>query len=204
MRRKAPRYPLLLGLTGGIGSGKSTVAHVLQAMGAHVIDADAVSRSATQARGVAMPEIAKVFGTRFVLGDGSLDRAQMRERVFNDPDARAQLEAIVHPLVGQEIARQIAANTSACLVLDIPLLVENGIWRTKLDLVWVVDCNEETQIQRVHQRSGWDRATVLAVMGSQCPRAQRVGAADAVVFNDGLSLLQLQTSVKLLATQFGL
>lgn len=198
------RGPFRLGLTGGIGSGKSTVAKYLQLLGADVIDADAVSKAATQAHGQAMPGIARVFGDAFVGSDGSMNRALMRERVFNDPLARAQLEGIVHPIVAQEISRLVAESKADCLVFDIPLLVESPRWRQQLDAVWVVDCLEATQVERVQSRSGWDIATVMSVIASQSARAQRLAASDAVVFNDRLSLAQLHATVKSLAARFGL
>jgi dephospho-CoA kinase len=191
-------------LTGGIGSGKSTVATILQGFGAQIIDADAISRAATQAGGSAMPEVARVFGSRFVAPDGSLDRPLMRDHVFAHHEARSQLEAIVHPLVAQEIAQQVRAAAAAFLVFDVPLLVESPHWRKQLDWVWVVDCSVETQITRVQQRSGWDRPSVQAVIASQSHRSQRLAAADASVYNDDASLPQLHTLVKNLSIKFGL
>lgn len=196
--------PTRLGLTGGIGSGKSTVATVLHALGAHIVDADAISRAMTQANGAAMADIARVFGPQFVAADGSLNRAIMREQVFASPDARSKLESIIHPLVAKEVDRQVDVATASCLVFDVPLLVESRHWRKQLDWVWVVDCPEETQIVRVQQRNGWERAAVKAVMSSQCERSRRLAAADAIVFNDGVSLLELQALVKNLAAEFGL
>lgn len=196
--------PFKLGLTGGIGSGKSTVASVLQGLGAQVVDADAVSRSTTRAHGTAMPAIAEVFGPEFVSPDGALNRDRMRTLIFSQPDARSKLEAIVHPLIQEEIARQVSVSTAKCLVFDVPLLVEGQAWRPKLDSICVVDCAEDTQIARVQQRNGWDRAAVQAVIANQATRGQRVAAADAVIFNDGLSLPQLTALVKRLAATFGL
>jgi dephospho-CoA kinase len=193
-----------LGLTGGIGSGKSTVANALQELGAQVVDADAVSRATTQANGLAMPEIARVFGSGFVALDGSLNRPMMRDKVFSDPSARLQLERIIHPLVAQEIATQIERSTATCLLFDVPLLVESPHWRKQLDWVWVVDCNESTQIERVQNRNGWVRDAVQAVIATQSPRGLRISAADAVIYNEGLSLMELKSVVKSLAAEFGL
>lgn len=193
-----------LGLTGGIGSGKSTVAQLLQARGAGVIDADAIARDCTLAGGSAMPAVRETFGPGFITADGALDRAQMREHVFRHPGARQQLEAIVHPLVGAEIRRQVAASTARCIVFDIPLLVESPRWRPQLDRVLVVDCEPATQRQRVQARNGWDEATIDAVMRSQSPRERRLAAADAVIYNDGIGLDALQALVGQLAPQFGL
>lgn len=200
--RKLP--PLKLGLTGGIGSGKSTVAATLQSLGACVVDADAISRATTQAGGVAMPQIAQRFGQVFVSPDGSLDRTKMREHIFSDPAARVQLEAIIHPLVAQAVHTKIAATTARSLVFDIPLLVESPHWRRQLDFVWVVDCSESTQIARVESRNGWSEASTRAVIDSQCPRSIRAAAADAVLFNEQLSLVELEALVKQLADKFGL
>lgn len=195
---------LRLGLTGGIGSGKSTVARLLQAHGAAVIDADAISRAATQRGGSALAAIAQTFGPSFVDADGALDRQRMREHVFANPQARQALEAIIHPLVGAEIRRQTLAAQTPCLVFDVPLLVESLHWRHQLDLVVVVDCLESTQLRRVQERSAWDEATTLAVIRSQSPRLRRLAAADAVVFNEGYNMEQLQGVVAQLARHLGL
>lgn len=196
-----------LGLTGGIGSGKSTVASMLARLGATVIDADAVSRSTTAANGAAMPAIAREFGASFVVSDGSLNRDMMRQHIFNQPAAKAQLEAIIHPLVGQEIqrlAQSAVTSGSPLLVFDIPLLVESAHWRPRLDKVLVVDCDTDTQIQRVMQRSGWPRAQVLQVIATQASRAQRLSAADMVIFNQGLDFPALEQQAQQAMRQMGL
>jgi dephospho-CoA kinase len=196
-----------LGLTGGIGSGKSTVAQILQQWGATVIDADAVSKQTTAAGGIAMPAIAGEFGSALVAADGSLHRDAMRALVFNEPAAKARLEAIIHPLIGQEIERltqRAIAARSALLVLDIPLLVESTRWRPRVDWVMVVDCAPETQISRVVQRSGWSREQTQQVILSQAKRLHRLCAADIVICNDGISLAQLDLQVRDCAHRFGL
>lgn len=193
-----------LGLTGGIGSGKSTVANMLQSHGATVIDADAISRACTAPSGLAIPAIAATFGTAFVAADGSLDRERMRSLVFDKPLARQALEAIVHPLVGDEIRRQIDAAATPHIVFDIPLLVESPRWRAQLDRVLVVDCLPATQRERVRERSGWSEATIDAVMHTQATRQQRLAAADVVVYNEKLGLAQLQRVVARVAQAFGL
>ncbi len=195
---------LRLGLTGGIGSGKSTVARLLQARGATLIDADAISRACTGPGGAAMPAVAATFGPDFLTPDGALDRQRMREQVFAQPQARAQLEAIVHPLVAQAIAQQAAAATSGCTVFDVPLLVESPRWRPQLDRVLVVDCSTQTQIRRVMARNGWERAAVEAVLHAQATRAQRLCAADLVLFNDADDMCPLTRQVDRLASRFGL
>lgn len=195
---------LRLGLTGGIGSGKSTVAALLQQRGAFVIDADAISRACTLSGGSAMPAIASTFGAHFVGPDGALDRQRMRDHVFAQPDARRTLEAIIHPLVGAEIRRQAAASSAHCVVFDVPLLVESPHWRPQLDRVVVVDCSHATQMRRVGQRNAWDTATTEAVIRSQSPRERRLAAADAVLFNDTDNMAHLELLVASLAVRFGL
>jgi dephospho-CoA kinase len=196
-----------VGLTGGIGSGKSTVLHMLQAMGAGVVDADAISRATTAPGGAAIPAIAARFGADFIAGDGGLDRDRMRERVYADPSARRDLEAIIHPLVGAETARQAELAQAAgarCVVFDIPLLVESGRWRALVDRVLVVDCLVSTQVARVHARSGLPEAQVLAIIAAQATREQRLAAADSVIHNEGLTLEQLRAQVERVAQGFGL
>ena len=173
--------------------------------GAAVIDSDAIARAVTAAGGAAIDQIAKQFGSRFITPHGAMDRDLMRELAFSDPRAKKQLEEIIHPLVGEETARQAAQASSACIVFDVPLLVESGRWRQKLDQVLVVDCSEETQIKRVMVRNGWTREAVLQVMAGQASRSQRLAAADLCIFNDEpLSLAALAVMVQQLAQRFGL
>jgi dephospho-CoA kinase len=190
---KGPR--VRIGLTGGIGSGKSTVAGMLRKLGATLIDADAISRASTAAEGAAIPAIRAVFGPDFITEEGALDRDRMRALVFADTDARQRLEGIVHPVVQAEIDRRCAAMSGGCAVLDLPLLVESSTWRQRVDTVWVVDCSPETQVRRVMQRNGWDRDQVLAVIRSQATRAQRLAAADTVIPNEDGSLEDLQAEI---------
>jgi dephospho-CoA kinase len=196
-----------IGLTGGIGSGKSTVLGMLQALGAVAIDADAISRATTAAGGAAIPAIRQVFGPDFVTPDGALDRSRMRERAYARPQARRELEAIIHPLVAAEIERQVHAALAAgarCIVSDIPLLVESGRWRGRVDRVLVVDCEPETQVQRVIARSGLAPEEVRAIIAAQAPRALRLAAADLVICNEGLTLEALREEVEQAARTFGL
>lgn len=193
-----------IGLTGGIGSGKSTVAGMMQQLGADVIDADALSRATTQTGGSAISAIEAAFGPSFIAADGSMDRQRMREHVFAHPEARQQLEHIVHPLVAQGIREQAARSTARCLVFDVPLLVESPRWRVQLDQVLVIDCAQETQIRRVQQRNGWDRHQIQAVMHSQSPRVRRLAAADTVIVNDAEGLTSLQHLVAQYLRDFGL
>jgi dephospho-CoA kinase len=196
-----------VGLTGGIGSGKSTVLEILRQLGAATIDADAISRATTAPGGAAIPTIAQQFGPEFITPEGALDRERMRARAYADPKARHALEAIIHPLVGAESARQVEqalAQGARCIVFDVPLLVESGRWRGKVDRVLVVDCLPATQVARVTARSSLDAAQVQAIMAVQAPRALRLQAADAVIYNEGLSPQQLRTQVERVARTFGL
>ncbi|MDB5844504.1 MAG: dephospho-CoA kinase [Polaromonas sp.] len=196
-----------LGLTGGIGSGKSTVARVLVACGAALVDADAISRQLTAPGGAAIGELATRFGPQVITADGAMDRDRMRQLVFSDPAIKGQLEAIIHPLVSLESSRQARAAVAAgraCIVFDIPLLVESGRWRQQLDRVLVVDCLEETQIARVMARNALSREMVMKIIAGQASRAQRLGAADACICNEDLSLQALEQEVRELARSFGL
>lgn len=198
---------LRIGLTGGIGSGKSTVLQMLASHGAACADADAISRATTAAGGPAIAAIRDSFGPTFVTADGALDRDRMRALAMTDREARGRLEAIVHPLVGLGIAREVEAAQHAgraCMVFDIPLLVESGRWRPQLDLVLVVDCSPATQLARVIARSGLAPAAVQEIMAVQATRAQRLAAADLVVCNEGLSMAQLGQEVAEAARRFGL
>jgi dephospho-CoA kinase len=190
---------LKIGLTGGIGSGKSTMASILAKHGAWLIDADAISRAATQSGGAAMQSLSAAFGEGIVATDGSLSRDAMRQIMLSDSSAKARLESILHPLIGEQINQQLAAAAQAdaqIAVLDIPLLVEGGLrWRSRLDAVWVVDCLPQTQISRVQARSGWPVAQIEAVIAAQANRDQKWAAADAVIFNEGLSLSELEQQV---------
>ncbi|MES2483703.1 MAG: dephospho-CoA kinase [Pseudomonadota bacterium] len=198
---------LRIGLTGGIGSGKSTVLATLAAMGAATVDADAISRSVTAVGGAAIKPIAQAFGANFIAADGSLDRTVMREHVFAHPEARKQLEAIVHPLITQRIADQVAqarAEGRRCVVFDVPLLVESGRWRAQVDRVMVVDCDVQVQIERVMSRSGLTAEQVRAIIAVQATRAQRLAAADIVICNEGYSLGELEALVRQVGQGFGL
>ena len=204
-RQAGPRS-VKLGVTGGIGSGKSTVAGMLRQNGAALIDADAIARSVTEAGGAAIAALRDEFGPDYIT-DGALDRARMRTLVFSDPTAKQRLEAIVHPFVRREIAHAAAQAHRAghaLIVFDIPLLTESPRWARQLDAVLVVDCREETQIQRVQMRSGLTADAVRAIMATQSPRATRRAAADLVVYNDGLALSDLQTKAREIAVFFGL
>lgn len=195
---------LRLGLTGGIGSGKSTVARLLHTCGATVIDADQIARMCTLPGGSAMPEIRRHFGEAFITSDGAMDRNKMREHAFAHPEARRLLESIVHPRVHEELERQVQASTSDCVVFDVPLLVESGRWRPQLDRVLVVDCSHETQIARVMTRNGWPRQQVENIIAQQSTRTRRLTCADGVIWNDDIDLPGLQSVVMGMAQRLGL
>jgi len=202
-----PRVPVRLGLTGGVGSGKSTVTRLFGELGGIVVDADAIARACTEPGGAAMPAILAAFGPEFVASDGTLDRRRMRELVFSAAASRQQLESIVHPCVKAEITRQVhnAQQSGAnCMVLDIPLLVESSFWRSGVDNIIVVDCLEATQIQRVIARDGLDVSVVKKIMSAQASRSRRLAAADTVLFNDSVSLTELAGMVAHIAGKFGL
>lgn len=196
-----------IGLTGGIGSGKSTVADLLAQRSAAVVDADAIARTLSAAAGAAMPLIGSTFGPAFITAAGALDRDKMRHLIHSDPLARQQLESIIHPLVARETryqAERAAAQGHTCIVFDIPLLVESGRWRQQVDHVLVVDCTPEVQISRVMARSQLTRPEVEKIMASQATRASRLGAADTVIYNVDLSLAELASEVNQIADRFGL
>jgi dephospho-CoA kinase len=184
------------GLTGGIGSGKSTVASMLVDCGAVLVDTDAIARELTSAGGAAMPELRREFGDVIVSPDGSLDRQSMRARAFADASLRLRLEAVLHPLIGREALRQADRAVGRVIVFDVPLLAESSHWRARTDRVLVVDCRVETQIERVAARPGWSRDAATAVVATQAPRERRRCVADAVIFNDGIDLTTLQAHTR--------
>ncbi|WP_295638958.1 dephospho-CoA kinase [uncultured Methylibium sp.] len=188
---------LRVGLTGGIGSGKSTVAAMLQALGARLIDTDAISRSLTVAGGAAIDALRAHFGPDSITAAGALDRDWMRERAFADPQLKRQLEAILHPMIGAATEQQAAATGAApCVVFDVPLLVESGRWRARVDRILVIDAPAEVQIARVLRRSQWTRAAIDQVIAQQASRAARRAAADAVIDNRGDSIETLRADVE--------
>jgi dephospho-CoA kinase len=198
---------LKVGLTGGIGSGKSTVARMLYQSGHALIDADAIAKATTDSGGAAIEKIKTVFGPDFITEQGSLDRVRMRGLVFNDVRLKTELEAIIHPLVHLEISRQSCmaeASGYSCIIFDIPLLVESGVWRESMHRILVVDCQEETQISRVVARDALAQKVVEKVMSMQSSREARIRAADLVLFNDGISLQVLASEARQIASQFEL
>ena len=191
-----------VGRTGGIGSGKSTVADLFAARGVPLVDTDVIAHRITAPGGIAMPSIAKEFGPSFVAQDGSLDRARMRALVFSDDTARSRLEAITHPLIRAETERERSEARGPYLMVVVPLLVESGSWKTKVDRVLVVDCAVETQIARVMRRNAFTRDQVLAIIARQATREARLAAADDVIVNDAVSVETLSMDVDALHRQY--
>lgn len=196
-----------IGLTGGIGSGKSTVATLFAELGAFVIDADKISRSVTAVGGSAIKSIRKQFGTEFLQADGSLNRDHMRQLVFNDAFARDALEGIIHPLIQQEMRNQLqnaVLMNTRLVVYDIPLLTESSHWRQELDNVLVIDCSHETQIYRVMTRNSFTREATDKIIASQASRSERLKVADLIIFNENITLDQLRGEVCQVAEVYGL
>jgi dephospho-CoA kinase len=182
-----------VGLTGGIGCGKTTVADQFAALGASVIDTDQIAHTLTAPHGAAMPALLAEFGAGFATAEGALDRAKMRELVFTDPGARARLEAILHPKIRDATAAAAAIATGPYVIFVVPLLVESGSWAGRVSRVLAIDCPEQLQIERVMARNGLPEAQVRAIMAAQATREQRLAAADDVILNDdGIELLAPQ------------
>ncbi len=191
----------VIGLTGGIGSGKSAVGRLFEEQGIAVIDTDAIAHQLTTPGGAAMPAIRAAFGDAVATPDGALDRAAMRAIVFADPPARKRLEGILHPMIREESERRLAGADSSYAILMVPLLIESGSYRERVNRVAVVDCDVETQIARVMQRNGLTRAEVERILAAQATRAQRLEAADDVIDNDR-SLADLEPQIERLHASY--
>ena len=176
---------LVVGLTGGIGSGKSAAAEEFERLGATVVDTDAIARELTEAGGAAMPHIKALFGDGFIASSGAMERKAMRERVFADPAARQALEALLHPLIRAEAERRIARAAGRYVVYVVPLLIESGEPRRRADRILVVDAPEDVRVARVATRSRLSEAEVRGIMAAQATRAERLAAADDVIDNGG-------------------
>ena len=177
--------PFVVGLTGGIGSGKSAAADLFAARGAEVVDTDQIAHRLTAPGGAAMEAIREAFGAGVVAADGALNRPAMRALAFEDPEARKRLEAILHPMIRAESDRLCRAARAPYVMLVVPLLIESGTYRQRVRRLCVVDCPEAVQIARVMQRSGLEESQVRAIMAAQASRAERLAAADDVVDNGG-------------------
>jgi dephospho-CoA kinase len=194
----------VVGLTGGIGSGKSAAADAFEKLGAAVVDTDRIAHDLTRAGGAAIAGVRALFGDAAIAADGAMDRKAVRERVFSDPASKRRLEALLHPMIRAESERQIAAATGPYVVHVVPLLVESADYRKRVQRVLVVDCPEALQVERVRARSGLSAAEVEAILRSQVSRAQRLAAADDVIDNSG-TIAALQDQVrKLHQTYLGL
>ncbi len=187
---------LKIGLSGGIGSGKSTVARRFAALGALLVDTDALAHALTAPGGAAVARIAAAFGADMITADGAMDRAKMRALAFGQPAERLRLEAILHPMIAAATrAEAQRAAPGQAIVFDVPLLAESGTWRARVDRIVIVDCSPATQVARVVQRSGWTAEAVERAIAQQATRAQRRAIADAVIVNETLSLAQLEGEV---------
>ncbi|MCI2809714.1 dephospho-CoA kinase [Eoetvoesiella caeni] len=188
-----------IGLTGGIGSGKSRVADFFQEWGASVIDTDAIAHELTTVGGAAIEPLRAAFGAGMITPEGALNRQAMRDAVFRDPSARLRLEAIIHPMIGRVTQERAALATGCYLVFVVPLLVESGRWRDKVDRICVVDCDPATQVARVQARSGLTPEAIARIMSAQASREERLAVADDVVLNDkDTSLQALAQSARIL------
>ncbi|WP_322999247.1 dephospho-CoA kinase [Castellaniella sp.] len=174
-----------IGLTGGIGSGKTQVADWLAQWGAAVIDTDRIAHELTTSAGAAIEPLRQAFGPAAITADGRLDRGWMRDRAFADPDVRQRLEAILHPLIDQAVRAQADRAQGPYRVYVVPLLVESGRWRDRVDRICVVDCDPATQVRRVQGRSGLTPETIERIMSAQASREDRLAVADDIIVNDG-------------------
>lgn len=176
---------LIIGLTGGIGSGKTTAAKFFAALGADVVDTDAIAHELTQPRGAAIPAIQKIFSGKFITAEGALNRKEMRTLVFSDDGSRRKLEAVLHPLIRIEVARRTAFFSAPYGIIVVPLLLETGGYREMIERILVVDCSEQDQIARAMARTGLDEQTTHAIIATQLSRQERLRRADDVIANDG-------------------
>jgi len=186
--------PYCIGLTGGIGSGKSSAAEIFRELGAAVVDTDAIAHELTRPGGAAIAEIRSQFGADLIAADGGLDRPRMRRLVFNDPAAKKKLEAILHPRIRTASAAQLAVAHEPYVIIAVPLLLETSAYGDLIDRVLVVDCAEELQVARTMRRSAMTADEVRAIMAAQLPRSERLARADDVLLNDtDMTALRRQT-----------
>lgn len=196
-----PTRPFIVGLTGGIGSGKSAATTRFAALGASVVDTDLIAHALTAPGGAAIAAIRHAFGDEMLAADGSLDRSAMRTLAFQRPEARRQLEAILHPMIRAESARQCVEAPGPYVILAVPLLIESGVYRARCDRICVVDCPEALQVTRVRQRNALPEAQIRSIMAAQASREQRVAAADDVIDNSG-TLEALEAQVERLHARY--
>ncbi len=176
--------PYTVGLTGGIGSGKSVVASLFGKLGAALVDTDVIAHQLTEAGGAAIPAIQAQFGGNFLNADGSLNRAAMRQRVFSDPNAKQALENILHPMIRQQADAEITTCRAQYVMLAAPLLVETGAYRDRVERVVVVDCSEELQLTRTAARSKLSSGEIISIMATQAARAERLRHANDIIVNN--------------------
>ncbi len=192
---------LCIGLTGGIGSGKTTVANMFAELGAALVDTDLIAHELTQANGVAIDAIKAEFGADFILASGAMDRVKMRDYVFSYPDQKKRLENILHPLIQAETEAAARSSHGLYTIFVVPLLVESGKWKQRVDRVLVIDCNEELQVARVMSRNGLTDEQIAAIMQTQASRKQRLQVADDVITNKG-ELAEVRQQVKKLHEKY--
>lgn len=190
-----------VGLTGGIGCGKTTVANQFGELGATLVDTDEIAHALTAPGGAAMAAITDQFGPAFTTPEGALDRARMRELVFSDATAKARLEAILHPRIRDAALAAAATATGAYVIFVVPLLIESGTWRARVDRILAIDCPEHVQVARVMARNGLTEEQVRAIMANQVTRAERLAAADDIIDNNG-DLASLRPQIALLHAQY--
>jgi dephospho-CoA kinase len=195
----APAFAI--GLTGGIGCGKTTVANLFAELGASLVDTDDIAHALTAPGGAAMADLQAQFGPAYVTAEGAMDRARMRALVFADPLAKARLEAILHPRIRDAALAAAAAASGAYVIYVVPLLIESGTWRARVTRVLAIDCPEALQVARVMARNGLTEQQVSAIMATQVSRAERLAAADDVIRNDG-DLASLKPQIAHLHAQY--
>lgn len=178
------RKVFTLGLTGGIGSGKTTVANMFAELGAFLVDTDLIAHALTTENGTAISAIEKSFGSEFILPSGAMDRAKMRQHVFSQPNEKKRLEAILHPLIREKTELAAKESTGVYTIFVVPLLVESGSWKQRVSRVLVVDCSEQTQLSRVMSRNGMTQEQALSIMQTQASRDQRLSAADDIILSE--------------------
>lgn len=184
-----------VGLTGGIGSGKTTVANMFAELGAYLVDTDLIAHQLTGANGTAMESIQREFGADFILATGAMDRAKMREHIFSRPEEKKRLENILHPLIRTETELAAKRMQGDYTIFVVPLLVESASWTQRVNRVLVIDCSEATQVQRVMNRNGMTIEQVMSIMKAQASREQRLQVADDIILNEGdLSEIRAQVT----------
>jgi dephospho-CoA kinase len=195
------RKVFTVGLTGGIGSGKTTVANMFAELGAYLVDTDLIAHALTKENGTAISAIENAFGSDFILPSGAMNREKMRQHVFSQPNEKKRLEAILHPLIREKTEAAAKDSTGIYTIFVVPLLVESGSWKLRVSRVLVIDCSEQTQLQRVMNRNGMTQEQVLAIMQTQASRDQRLSAADDIIVSEG-SLDKIKAEVRRLHDKY--